>query len=229
MIISDTELTCVTPAHAAGAADLEVTNNDAESDSLALGFTFDAPPAPPPASDYGTHLQNLLPPGKLWNLEPDSKLHRLLVGMGDEFARVEARGATLLEESDPRTATETIGDWERVLALPDALVTTISAVLAERRIAVTQKLVGRSGQNLAFYAALCNACGYPFISITRYADAVLRAGFRVGRRCYGYRWAYAMTLSVTNAGYLDRLTADQFEAVIRHVTQTHIEVTFIYV
>ena len=46
--INATTLSAVTPAHAAGAADVVVRNPDGQSGSLANGFTYSAP-APPPA------------------------------------------------------------------------------------------------------------------------------------------------------------------------------------
>ena len=187
-----------------------------------------------PFSANGNQLTKLLPPGKLWLAEEGSGLQRTLLAMGDEFARVEARGAALVEETDPRTAAETIDDWERILALPDARVPVLSAVLAERRRAATQKWIARGGQSLAFYTALTAACGYPLVSITRYAPLTLRVGFRVqaltptdASRVFGDIYAYAMlvTISAATAG---ALTVAQFEAVIRRATHSHISVVFTY-
>jgi len=43
VVVSDTSITCVTPAHAAAAVDVVVTNPDAQSDTLASGFTYEDP------------------------------------------------------------------------------------------------------------------------------------------------------------------------------------------
>ncbi len=177
---------------------------------------------------FGSMLAKLLPPGVLWDLEAASPLRKMLMAMGDEFTRVEARAVDLLAESDPRTATETIADWERVMRLPDDQVTTIPGTLAGRRVAVAQKLVGRQGANYAFYATLAAACGYPLISITRYANAVTRSGIlRSGDHLSGVEWAYAITITVSPAT-AGALTHAQFEAVINRVTHSHIQVFFIY-
>lgn len=230
--VSDTELIATTPAGAAGEiVDVMVTNPDDQADTLADAFeyvTLASLEAAPTYTKYGSHLVKLLPPGKLWNLEGDSELRKTLLALGDEFQRVEDRGADLIEESDPRTADETIGDWEEMVGLPDEQVTAISAVLAERRVAVVQKLVGRSGQNLDFYERLCEACGYPLLSLTKHAGDVLRSGTaQCGEIVVGIDDAYTITLEL-DTPTAGALTEAQFEAVIRASTHSHIQVVFTY-
>jgi hypothetical protein len=48
-VVSSTSLTARTPAHAAGAVNVVVTNPDGQSGTLASGFTYAAPPAAPTA------------------------------------------------------------------------------------------------------------------------------------------------------------------------------------
>ena len=43
-VVNSTTITATTPAHAAGAADVVVTNSDAQSGTLAGGFTYNTPP-----------------------------------------------------------------------------------------------------------------------------------------------------------------------------------------
>lgn len=209
----------IAPADLYGEQTIVVTDTWGRSGTAALTF-----PASP-FTRYGSHLAALLPPGAVWNLERNSTLRLLLAGIGDELDRVEARGADLLEESDPRTATETIADWERILSLPDERVPTISAVLAERRVAVVQKLVGRGGQSYAFFEVLCAACGWPLNTINLFP--VLREGFRVDDRCFDSTFAYSMEVVVDPPGP-GALTSTQFEAVIRSRTHAHIQVMFTY-
>ncbi len=202
-------------------------------------FSWTIPPAPvaaPPAPEvpiaynaaaYTSMLQLLLPRGDVWNPEIDSVVRGVLHGVADELARVNARGLDLIDEADPRTAEETIEEWERILGLPDERVTEIPATLAERRIAVTQKFVSLGGQSVEFFTRLALACGYE-ITITKFANDVLRAGFRVGDRVYGDAYAYAMQVNVLSAAGV-ALSTDDFERVIRHVCHSHIEVLFDYV
>jgi hypothetical protein len=50
------------------------------------------------------------------------------------LARIDARAVDLANEADPRTANETIADWEKMLALPDDRVLVIAAAAVVRRI-----------------------------------------------------------------------------------------------
>jgi hypothetical protein len=45
-VVDATTITATTPAHAAGAVDIVVTNPDSQSGTLAAGFTYNAPPPP---------------------------------------------------------------------------------------------------------------------------------------------------------------------------------------
>lgn len=146
------------------------------------------------AAEYAQQLKDLLPPGKVWNLEADSNISKTMLATGDELARVDARGVDLIEESDPRTADETIEDWESMLSLPDERVTVIAATLAERRIAVTQKYVAQGGQDVEFFTRLALACGYtlqpagtlatPVVSSIEVVDTV--NGFLLGATNHRY-------------------------------------------
>lgn len=171
-------------------------------------------------------LQQLLPRGPFL-LEPGSRLIRLLEAISYEIARVEARGADLVEESDPRTATETLPEWERVLSLPDAVVTTIPAGLAQRRLVVTQKFVRQGGQSRPYYIALAAACGYTVTIDDSLRGLVLRAGFRTGARSYGTAPAFTWRVDVQPpAGAA--LSHAELEAVIRRSKPSHTEVLFNY-
>lgn len=171
-------------------------------------------------------LKQLLPRG-LFALEQDSYLARLLDAVSFEFARVEARGSYLLAESDPRTATETLEEWERLLGLPDDVVTSIPATVELRRLAVTQKLLRQGGQHRQFYVALAAACGYTATVEEPYFGLVLRAGFNAGASCYADYWAHAWHMSVqppTGAA----LSHAVLEAVIRRAAPAHTVVFFNY-
>lgn len=165
---------------------------------------------------YFSLLKKLLPPGR-WNLEDDSNVSGVLRASADELERVGDRAEQLIEESDPRTATETIEDWERVLGLPNEQIPEIPGTLAERRVAVTAQYVARGGQNYEYYETVCAACGYPLISIERMTNRMFRAETgRVGDRVYGEAYAFAilLTLDTPTAG---ALTEEQFKAVIRKI------------
>lgn len=184
---------------------------------------------------YVRQLRALLPRGVLLTVDQSSVLTKVLEAVALELARIDARAKDLVAEIDPRTATETLGDWERVLSLPDERVLEIPATTAERRIAVTQKYVAREGQNLAFYTRLVAACGRELTSITKYATSVLRVGARAGNgltyptaRVFGSVWAYSILITIDSGPAPVKLSEADTERVIRHVTHAHVTVHFLH-
>jgi len=81
-------------------------------------------------------MKQLLPPG-WWNLSPDSVLSKVFLAAGDECERVEDRSLVLIEEADPRTTSELLEDWERVLELE------AEGTEAERRARIEALMVRR--------------------------------------------------------------------------------------
>lgn len=178
------------------------------------------------AAAYLRQLKSLLPPGVLLNLASDGVISRTLQAIADELARVDARAIDLLNEADPRTATETIAEWEALVSLPDEQVPEIPATLAERRTAVTQKWTMRGGQSLAYFTELVAACGWVLDSIT--LSSVLRAGFRANDRCYDQVYVYSMNFNLRDP-VSGALSTTNLEGVLRHAVAAHIVAQFTYV
>ncbi|WCT72044.1 DUF2313 domain-containing protein [Sphingomonas naphthae] len=110
------------------------------------------------AARYLQQLQALLPQGQAWSRAPDAMLTRLLAAMADGMARVDARSADLLEELDPSTTLELLGDWERVAGLPDACV-PVGGSIADRQTALARKIAGLGGQSVGFFVDLAARLG----------------------------------------------------------------------
>ena len=192
--------------------------------SVPLGFDQDATD---PAEKYARQVKALLPPGSALHQESDSALSKVALAVGGELAHVEARGQDLLAEADPRTAAETLDDWERVYGLPDAAISTIPSSIEARRLAVTQKAVAIGGQTPAYFVSLAAACGYTATVYDSYGSLVLRAGFTCGALSYGTDWAFAWRMDVQPpAGAV--LSHAELEAVIRRVAPAHTQVIFNY-
>lgn len=175
---------------------------------------------------YVRMLATLLPPGPAFdNLSPD--LRACLEAIAEECARLDIRGKDLINETDPRTTTELIGEWETFLGLPDDRVLVIPATLAERRLAVWQKFVSLAeGQDYTFFENLFLACGYILESINLFTDDELfRVGDRVKARCYGIVYSYTMECIYTpGAGTV--LDSATLQRIIRGATHSHITVIF---
>lgn len=169
------------------------------------------PPAPvvaAPASletrraAWARALKQLLPPSTvLWTLTPGSTTTLALEALATELARIEGRGLDLLEEADPRTTTELLPDWERMLGLPDGCVVELLETTAERRLVITEKYTARGGQSPAYFIGQAAKLGV-IATVNEFHSLVLRAGFRAGERCYGEEWCHIWELDAS-----DRLPA----------------------
>jgi len=127
---------------------------------------------------YVKLLKKLLPNGKVWeNIKEITTKVPLFNGMAVEFCRVDERGKDLLEEMDPRTATELLPDWEQLLGLPDDCSGELGD-LNQRRVQAGQKLAAVGGMTASFYEQKAASLGF---------NAVVRdyRSFRVGRSRVG--------------------------------------------
>ena len=188
------------------------------------------------AEAYARHVKALLPVGAAWSLEATSTLSKLLTGMGEELARVDGRGVTLIDESDPRTVLETLEDWERVLALPDACVSGEQSV-NQRRAAVTARVIALGAQTPAYFIAIAAALGFA-VTITEFSP------YDVEDHCdafiYGDAWAYAWQVNAA-IGDSGELSVDDpvdealtwwantsLECALRKLTPAHTYLLFSY-
>jgi uncharacterized protein YmfQ (DUF2313 family) len=150
-----------------------------------------------------------------------------MLATAQEFSFVMDRGLDLIDETDPRTADETIAEWERMLSLPDEQVTEIPATLPERQVAVTQKYASRGGQSQAFFVQLAATCGYT-ATFSNYQNELSECGvMECGEELIAINASYAMLVTVTAVAPV-ALPQDDFERVIRHATHSHIVVEFAY-
>lgn len=89
------------------------------------------------ADGYARQFAALLPPGRTWKLLGDSKLQKLLLGIADEFARLDGRVDDLQAEAIPSLAVELLADYERELALPS------DGTNAERQARIVARIIAR--------------------------------------------------------------------------------------
>lgn len=126
---------------------------------------------------YKELLVNLLPKGRLWKPSEQPTFSKYLAATSQELCRVDDRVKQMLIEVDPRTADETIDQWETVLALPDEC-TPEGQDLTDRRTQITQKLTNIGGLSKTFYEFLGNQLGFD-IDVNNYTN------FLVGRSKVG--------------------------------------------
>jgi len=112
-------------------------------------------------SDYSHQFLTLLPQGQAWPKTPGSVLYDVVLGLCDYWGYVDQRaGDLLLVESDPRTTSELLPDWERNWGLPDpcwASPTTDD----ERRKVLVGWMTMLGGQSRQFFYDIAQFLGFP--------------------------------------------------------------------
>lgn len=146
------------------------------------------------ARDYGYLFLSLLPSGRAWDRNPGSNLAALADGIGARLSLVDDRAREVLEELDPRTTSELLADWERVLGLPDPCSATANTI-AERRAQVLQRLRNVGGQTPAGLIALAAELGYT-VTLDEHAGVENACGRAVcgEAEAGGNRWAHTFTI-----------------------------------
>jgi len=145
------------------------------------------------ADAWRGQLERLLPSGPAWAVPADGTMDNLLAALADEFARADGRITALLDEADPRTALELLGNWETTAGLPDSCTGTPDS-LDERRTALAQKIAEVGGQSRAYFTALAGALGYA-TTIEELGPA--RIGDRIGARVGGTEWSHVWRVHVS--------------------------------
>lgn len=155
--------------------------------------------------DYAGVLRQLLPTGPAWELEDDSELQKLLRALAYSLSRVGIRVRNLLEGYDPRTTTELLEDWERVLALPGDNPVPPTTI-AGRRSGVHGKLLGNGDPSIPVFEELAAGVGYEAVVVRHPYDPFV-AGSTIGSALYNNTnggWGFVW-LVLTASGAADGL------------------------
>lgn len=143
--------------------------------------------------DFVTQGVATLPTGPAWSRDPGSVRNALLRGLLGTHAYAWERMLRLLAEADPRSAYETIEDWEADCGLPDPCIGP-QTDLQDRRDAVVMKRQTRGGQSRAYYIEIARRLGF---HITIEEFKVFRVGLsRVGDRLYNEGWTHTWRVTV---------------------------------
>ncbi len=114
------------------------------------------------ASDYLQALHNLLPYGPAWTDDPNAVISKLLDGLSQELARIDGRCWALIDEADPRSASELFSEWQSQFGLPDPCVVALGGnqSSAQRRSALVSKITNVGGASLTYYISVAKTLGY---------------------------------------------------------------------
>ena len=190
-----------------------------------------------PASHIAALLA-LLPRGLAWPRDPDAILARLVAGLAQTAARLDARADVLLREAFPVAPVELLPEWEGSLGLPDPCVGS-GQTTDQRQAAVAARFASRGGQSAAYFAAVAAAMGAT-ITITTY-KAALAGEAVVGDPVQGDSWAHAWTVTTAGAGStvaragtarvgdpLQAWSNAGLECVLQRLAPAHTTLTFVY-
>lgn len=119
--------------------------------------------------DYREALLALFPQGLAWPRNVNATLYKVVDGIAQVMGYVDGRAADLLTvESDPRTTTEMLPDWERNFGLPDICLPYPPDNLPDRRRALIARMTMIGAQDRNFFTELAGSLGQS-IDIHEYA------------------------------------------------------------
>lgn len=190
------------------------------------------------ADDYYQMLKGDTPQGRAWPTEDEATVNLLLRAIAEELARLDGQVDYLLDEIDPVTTQDMLGDWERILGLPDACVEEGQS-LQDRKAAVLAKLTNQGAQTPQFYIDLAARYGYT-ITITEFQPFVCgesRCGEPLTIESIRFYWQVSTALDTIKYFRTGASTAgdplrdwgnDVLECVINKLKPAHTIVNFVY-
>lgn len=176
--------------------------------------------------DYVATLRALLPPGRAWNRERQSRTDDVLTAIGDELGRVDGRAGDLMREIDPRTTTELLDEWERELGLPgDCITDPAASTDEERRGAIIAQLLSTGRQDEQYFIDILAGFGVSATIVNEYPFEMGISG--MGDPVGGSEWRHVWRIVLS-----DLITDSQREAIecaVRRYKPAHTVVLFDYV
>lgn len=158
------------------------------------------------AETYENKAVEMCPPGPAWPRTVGSSLRKVLGAWSEEWARIHNRVVVAVAERDPRTATETLVDWERDFGLPEACQNGAPTTTGERRAAIYAKMLATGGSAPNYFKAVALAAGFA-IEIEE-PTAFVADGSGVDTPLYDDEWQYAWIVTGSTAELTVLRTAD---------------------
>lgn len=133
--------------------------------------------------EYVPAMIDLLPQGQAWpTWDADSNLMKWVEGSAQIWGEVDGRADDLLvRESDPRSTTELLIDWERNWGLPDKCVAE-PLTMADRRRLLVHRITLEGGQSRQFFLDTADYFGMDIAVIEHspYMCGISRVGDTTG-------------------------------------------------
>lgn len=184
---------------------------------------------------YLSLLGSLLPKGVAWARQPGSYLLKLLEALSLELARADTRAQDLMAEQDPRTTTELLSEWERLLGMPTECL-PLANTDTLRRIDIYTRLNILGGQTKQYFIDMAALAGFD-IDVLEYNDIDTGDPGSILDPGQIFHWvvvAESVPITYFRAGQSragDRLRdwgAQRLECVINEIKPMHTVVHFSY-
>lgn len=128
----------------------------------------------------------LIPTGLAWRKATEGTLGKLLGGLANTWAKIDADGEKALSEMNPQWAETMLPEWENLLGLPECGLT--GQTLKERQDAAGTKWHFKGSLNYKFYEAwMLKGYGYKIKIVERFPHHCLR-GCDYPLWDYEYKW-----------------------------------------
>ncbi len=190
---------------------------------------------------YSNLFLDLLPNGAIWNKSIDSNKRKIANFKALEFSRLENRFNDLMDETDPRTATEMLNEWYKFAGLPDDTTPEWNSMtLKEKRNATYNKIISKGGLSKKYFEQLVINLGFQGVEIKEYEIArvdKLRIGGRLNSP--GVRSYWNVTIPNTNVikfrvgssrigDRLGKIPGSVLEKTLIKLKPAHTEIIFTY-
>jgi uncharacterized protein YmfQ (DUF2313 family) len=119
------------------------------------------------AMEYLWAFQRLLPRGRIWHRAWGTVQAEQLLTLMPTWARLSGRANDLIVDAFPCSTSSLLPEWEASLGLPDPCTGPL-ATIQERVAAVCAKFTSRGGQSVDYFIAVCEALGYPGVTIDEF-------------------------------------------------------------
>ena len=106
-------------------------------------------------------VQMRLPTGWAWNGDPTSRLGLYFQPLADMIATIEQTSNAQLQEVDPRTSVELLGNYEAVLGPDPAGRDLVAQTQLQQQTMVFQRWTAGGGQSIAYYESIGTLLGVP--------------------------------------------------------------------
>ncbi|PAA14447.1 putative phage tail protein [Pseudomonas fragi] len=146
------------------------------------------------SADFTSALLGLLPRGRVWPKELSSIQAQAASCFAPTFQRISDKAVDLIADAFPGTTSDLLSEWELTLGLPDSCTVPGSQTIAERQLAVAEKISAAGGPQRSYYLQMATQLGLTAV-IDEFQTACVGPS-SAGDFLYGDGWPWSWIVSV---------------------------------